>query len=385
MIRLWIALALGVLPQFAMAGRAQALYATSSFQTTYTAYNPSGGQAWSLKMRIYTPTTAGTYPIAIVLGGAGTCEDPPACSAGYGNYATVVATDAAKRGLIAAAVHYDSRIAHFCGCTGDENWTRGVAPTSDPLDCEAPDDGWDDKARAVFDNADAASALRRIVAATATRAAKASLAKGIVVLGHSQGSWMAHMAETFTTRGTDGRSVAGAVLTGTGVWGYHGRVDPFPYPVACNAYDAPGVVPGSRVRVLDGSHDEILGVNRNAIGQLPSVSGYPPQGTTLGARRSGHAVTGLCAATHATVDRCLPAGQDGGGWRVVHSTDLTASYGGADHAFMTNTNSSAKGTIDPKWRNGWAGEPLNPPISLKQNLNWLARRLGPDAGVLQVP
>ena len=202
MIRLWIVLALGVLPQFAMVGRAQALYATSSFQTTYTAYNPSGGEAWSLKMRIYTPTTAGTYPIAIVLGGAGTCEDPPACSAGYGNYATVVATDAAKRGLIAAAVHYDSRIAHFCGCTGDENWTRGVAPTSDPLDCEAPDDGWDDKARAVFDNANAASALRRIVSATATRAAKASLAKGIVVLGHSQGSWMAHMAETFTTRGT---------------------------------------------------------------------------------------------------------------------------------------------------------------------------------------
>ena len=78
-------------------------------------------------------------------------------------------------------------------------------------------------------------------------------------------------------------------------------------------------------------------------------------------------------------------GQDGGGWRVVHATDLTASYGGADHAFMTNTDSSAKGTIDPKWRNGWSGEPLNPPISLKQNLNWLARRLGPDAGVLQVP
>ena len=78
---------------------------------------------------------------------------------------------------------------------------RRGALTSDPLDCEAPDDGWDDKARAVFDNADAASALRRIVAATATRAAKASLAKGIVVLGHSQGSWMAHMAETFTTRG----------------------------------------------------------------------------------------------------------------------------------------------------------------------------------------
>ena len=87
MSRLWIVLALGVLPQFAMAGRAQALYATSSFQTTYTAYNPSGGQAWALKMRIYTPTTAGTYPIAIVLGGAGTCEDPPACSAGYGVYA----------------------------------------------------------------------------------------------------------------------------------------------------------------------------------------------------------------------------------------------------------------------------------------------------------
>jgi hypothetical protein len=370
---------------FAATFPALALYDTTSFTTSYSAYDPSGSKSWSLPMKIYTPTKAGTYAIAIVLGGAGTCEDPPVCSSGYGVYASTVAADAAKRGLIAAAVHYDSRIAHFCGCTGGENWTRGVAPTGDPLNCEPPHDGWDDKTRAVFDQADANSALRRIVAVTAARGAKASLAKGIVVMGHSQGSWMAHMAEAYTTRGEGGRSVAGALLTGTGVWGYHGRVDPFPYPVPCNAHDAPGVVPGGRLRVLDGSRDEILGVNTNAIGQPPSPSGYPPRGSALGARRSGHAVTGLCGAVHTTQDWCLPTGADGGGWRVVLPSHLTEGYGGADHAFMTDTKSSAKGRIDPKWRYGWPGEPLSPAVSLKQNLNWLARRLGPAANVLQLP
>ena len=86
--------------------------------------NPSGNQAWAFKMKIRMPTAAGTYPIAIVLGGAGICEDPPTCSAGYGVYAETVALDAGKRGMIAAAVNYDSRVAHFCGCTGGENWTR---------------------------------------------------------------------------------------------------------------------------------------------------------------------------------------------------------------------------------------------------------------------
>ena len=84
------------------------LYATTSFETTYTAYNPSGSLAWQFRLQIYTPTAAGTYPIAIVVGGSGACQDPPVCSTGYGTYATIVAQDAAERGMVAAAVHYDS-------------------------------------------------------------------------------------------------------------------------------------------------------------------------------------------------------------------------------------------------------------------------------------
>jgi hypothetical protein len=83
------------------------LYATTSFETAYTAYKPSGSLAWQFRLQIYTPTAAGTYPIAIVVGGSGACQD--VCSSGYGTYATIVAQDAAKRGMVAAAVHYKPR------------------------------------------------------------------------------------------------------------------------------------------------------------------------------------------------------------------------------------------------------------------------------------
>ena len=183
------------------------LYATTSFETTYTAYDPSGSLAWQFRLQIYTPTAAGTYPIAIVVGGSGACQDPPVCSSGYGTYATIVAQDAAKRGMVAAAVHYDSAYRHFCGCTGSENWT-GTALDGSQMQCAPSNDGWDDKARAIFDHADANSALRRIIAATANRAARADLARGLAVFGHSQGSWLARLADGYT-QANDGRAVDG--------------------------------------------------------------------------------------------------------------------------------------------------------------------------------
>lgn len=193
---------------------ASALYAITSFEATYSAYDPSGRAPWVFRMRIYTPTRPGTYPIAIVLGGTTACADPPACTGGYGAYAGTVAEDAARRGMIAAAVHYDSAVEHFCGCTGGERWVGRVYGKA--LRCDPPNDGWDDKARAVFDHGDPRSALRRIIAVTAGRAAKASLARGLVAFGHSQGSWLAHMADRYTRAG-GGRAVDGALLTGTGI------------------------------------------------------------------------------------------------------------------------------------------------------------------------
>lgn len=383
MRRLWplpalLAAGLGIGPG---APAASALYATESFETSYAAYAPSGGAPWAFRVKVYVPTVPGAYPIAIVLGGAGTCPDPPTCSVGYGTFSEAVAQDAAARGIVAAIAHYDSAKPHFCGCTGAERFT-GFTPEGLPMACDPPFDGWDDKARATFDNADPRSALRRIVAATAGRPARASLAKGIVVIGHSQGSWVARLADRYTRAGTGGRAVAGALLTGTGIWGY-GAALPRPYPVGCNRFDAPGVVPGDRVRALDGARDDILGANTRGLGEPPLPLPYPATGTRLGARRSLYAVTGLCPARHATIDACLSAGPGGGGWRVVLPGELTPGYGGADHAFMAGRGGSLSGPIDPRWRQGWPGEPTSPPVSLKGNLNWLARRLG--GGVLQVP
>ena len=64
------------------------------------------------------------------------------------------------------------------------------------MDCAPPNDGWDNKARAIFGNGRSSSALRRILSAASARSAKASLSKGLVVFGFSQGSWIAHMAQT---------------------------------------------------------------------------------------------------------------------------------------------------------------------------------------------
>ncbi len=351
------------------------LYATTAFELTYSAYNPSGNQPWQLRFQIHTPTAAGSYPIAIVIGGSGVCTDPPVCSSGYGTYATIVAQDAARRGMIAAAVQYDSAYSHLCGCTGGESWT-GTAFDGSRVQCGPPNDGWDDKARAIFDHGNANSALRRLIAVTAGKSAKAELRRGLVVFGHSQGSWVARLGNGYA-QANGGRAVDGAVLTGTGDWTYFAAdIKPNPFPVPCVRSNASGVVPASRLRAFDGRSDIFFGVNTVAYPGSPL-----PLGTKVslaGVQRSLFGVTGLCSAS---ASKCLSGGADGGGWRVVVGANLSTRT--ADHAFMTTSRSSAEGTIDAKWRDGYVGEPTDPPVSLKQNLNWLARKLGPP--VRQAP
>lgn len=122
--------------------------------------------------------------------------------------------------------------------------------------------------------------------------------------------------------------------------------------------------------MLDGRYDSYFGVNTAPPPGAPSPIGTPVSLT--GVRRSLHDVTGLCSPD---ASKCLAAGP-GGRWRVALPEHLTPGFGGADHAFMTSTASSARGTIDPRWRHGYLGEPTDPPVSLARNLDWLARRLG---------
>ena len=287
-------------------------------------------------IKVWTPTRAGSYPLGIVVGGTEQCPNPLSCPASYGSYAETIAQDAAKHGIITAAVHYDSKKTHFCGCTGSEAWS-GETPQGQAVDCAPPTDGWDDKSRAIFDTSLTTSALHRILVATSGRSAKASLSRGLVVFGQSQGSWIAHMAQAYTTRGASGVGVTAAFLTGTGIRGY-GSSLPKPYPVDCNL-NGSSTVPASRVRAFNGEHDHLLvgeheRVRSRALSRHLHVPDPPEPGVRL--RRAALAEQG---------DRSVPGGQQRarmpatpsppageGGWRVVMDAD-TAS-GLADHGFF---------------------------------------------------
>jgi hypothetical protein len=88
----------------------------TTFTTSYTAHDGHG----RFPVKAWTPTCAGSYPLGIVVGGTEQCPNPLSCPTGYGSYAETIGQDAAKHGIITAAVHYDSKEAHFCGCTGSE-------------------------------------------------------------------------------------------------------------------------------------------------------------------------------------------------------------------------------------------------------------------------
>ena len=359
------------------AARAGVPYEVTTFQTSYSAYDNGRDGPWTFPVKVWAPTRAGTYPLAIVVGGAGQCPDPLSCPTSFGSWAETVARDAATHGIIAAAVHYDSAKPHFCGCYGAEAWS-GTTPEGETVDCASPKDGWDDKARAIFDNGNARSALRRVLGATSGRSARASLAEGFVVFGHSQGSFIAHLAQAYTTRGTGGVGVTAAMLTGTGIRGY-GASTPRPYTVDCNL-PGPGTVPSAVLRAFNGEHDHLLSVNTKATDPPLYEDGYvfplpSSAASAFGARRSLNKVTGACPVTSTGPNVCYPfADRGSGGWRVV--MDEETGGGLAEHQFFYTSGTK----IDPLWRNGGpALDGKNPPISLRANLNWMARRLGAPA------
>ena len=351
-------------------------YGYTTFTGSYSAYNNGRDGTRRFPIKVWTPTAAGTYPLGIVVGGTDQCPNPPSCPASYGSWAETVAQDAAAHGIITAAVHYDSIKIHFCGCTGNAPFS-GKTPQGDTVDCAPPNDGWDNKARAIFDNGLSTSALRRTLWAAGSRSAKASLAKGLVVFGFSQGSWIAHMAQAYTTRGTGGVGVRAAYLAGTGIRGYGSSV-PKPYPVDCNA-NGSAVVPAAVVRAFNGQHDHLLSVNTNASDPALYQGAYTfpipaSKASAYGARRSLNKVTGACSISSSGPNACYPfATGGGGGWRVVMDADLGRLAG---HSFHYRSGT----TIDSLWRNGTSAiDSISPPISLKGNLNWMAGRLGAPA------
>jgi hypothetical protein len=134
------------------------------------------------------------------------------------------------------------------------------------------------------------------------------------------------------------------------------------------------------VRAFNGEHDHLLSVNTNASDPALYQDSYmfpiPPSLVSAnGARRSLNKVTGACAVDSGGPDARYPyaTGKEGG-CRVVIDAD-TAS-GLADHGDFISSDT----TIDSRWRNGASAiDSVNPPISLRANLNWMARRLGAPA------
>jgi len=355
-LAVWVCLSVYV--QLARGATPYPIVATP-YSTNYSAYNPTGSSPVTFKIKYYSPdsTVFGDFPILIVLSGT---SGHPQC--GYNceyasEWATTIAQGMARRGAIAAMVQYDNWAGHHCGCDG----VRTGVVLSVPLDCSPQHDTCSDKAKAIFDNSNANSALRRIIAHSAGHSAKAKLAEGIVVAGHSQGTFVGHLAEGFTTRAglTPGKSVTAAFFTGMGVesWGYP-QSSPYPFPLPCDASGVAGSIPGSKMRVFNGEADASFGG-----GETP---------TRQGERNSLQAVTGMCAGS--TANACSDGTYNGGGWRMVIHSFVTDGF--AEHRFMYIDNGAE---LDPKWVQGYDGQPLTRPWTLPLNLNWLARKLGSPA------
>jgi hypothetical protein len=353
-----LAVFLGLPVQWARGATPYPIVATP-YSTTYSAYNPTGSSSITFKIQYYSPdsTVFGDFPVLIILSGT-------SGSAGCGynceyasDWATTIAQGMAQRGVIAAMVQYDNWAGHHCGCDG----VRTGRVLGVTVDCSPQFDTCADKAKAIFDNGNAKSALRRIISHSASHTAKAKLAQGIVVAGHSQGTFVGHLAEGFTTRSglTLGKSVTAAFFTGTGVesWGYP-TSSPYPFPLPCDANGVAGSIPGNKIRAFNGEVDASFGG-----GETP---------TRQGERDSLQAVTGMCSGS--TGNTCSDGTNNGGGWRLVLNSFVTD--GKAEHRFMFINNGF---DLDPKWVQGYDGQPLTRPWTLPLNLNWLARKLGSPA------
>ena len=129
------------------------------------------------------------------------------------------------------------------------------------------------------------------------------------------------------------------------------------------------------MRAFNGEHDDHhLSVNTNASDPALYQDSYmipiPPSLVSAnGARTLAQQGDRSVRGRQRRPGRRYPyaTGKEGG-WRVVMDAD-TAS-GLADHGDFISSDT----TIDSRWRNGASAiDSVNPPISLRANLNWMAR------------
>jgi len=308
---------------------AQPPYATITYSTTYTAYDadgPGGNNPRTYNIRITAPDLNGVFPIGVLLSGTSDTDGSLGLS--------VFATQLAQRGVIAAEVGYNNGTSEGCGCDG-------MGPGGA---CGNPFIRYYDKAQAIFDNGNADSAIRRLVTATSTLNAQASLAKGVVVIAFSQGTVVGRQADNWLRP-----YIRGAYFLGSGNrprgGPVCGRQDWY-----CNESTYPGVIPGNIVRFMTGEQDTFFSRPQNDAARCDMLSAEDT-------RTQNEKISGCTSPT----DTCELIG--GGGWRVIRNS--LVEDGIADHAYFNG---------DSKWRDGRSD--LTMGWTLADNLDWLISKLG---------
>ena len=275
----------------ALCATAGAALAQASFTLTYKGGSTSScGITYNISGK--EPSTAGTYPVFVYM--VGTTES-------YNSTWAQAAVDAAvARGMVAATVQYD-------------NATFGTCTTISQ------------RAKCIFDPANANSAIAKLCSR-----AKADCSKGVVTGGFSQGSVISVLAKNHDSR------VAAAFGQGAGTkYSF--------YDLSACMADGKHAQPGSRLRIINGEHDNFVGPDE------------------AGARASAQRVTGLTSCTGTT---CFQS--NGSGWAIVKDADVGDRF--ADHCFMragSSTSNCSGSQTDGNYRTGTG------PWALPATMDWL--------------
>jgi hypothetical protein len=271
-------------------------------ETTYQSYDQSTGQfdlPQPIGYQLPNPNRfgVGPYPVFIwVPGSFESYEDP---------LAQFLLAEMTARGFLAATVSYDnSESVQMCS-------------TYTP------------RAKGMFDAKRTTSALKLLCGLSS-----ASCQKGVVVMGASQGGFMAVLARNYAPQ------VRAVYALSMSDYAQNAGVS-FPCVDKQNT-----VIPADRLMIVNGAADQVFG------GQTPlmNVSGLScPQGST----------------------QCWSPDKSGGGWYMVQNSEVES--GRADHCYFLDGNKSnglalsCLGVGDPNWM-----PPSSYNWSLGTNLDWLA-------------
>ncbi len=241
------------------------------------AYTGPNGKTYQIS--IVQPQANGVFPLFFFLVGTG---DPY-----FSPVVQRIVQTMASRGVVAASIKYPNGYLDGFSCTSIEK-----------------------KVEAIFDESSTASALSAVIKASG----KADPRAGILVAGHSQGSWIAHLGLRFNP------NVKRAWLLSTGVF----LINILPVSLPCNAAQGNET---NYLRAINGEADSINGLSVTATGKQQ------------GNLRNVKSVLGLESPKLLSFSG-TPAGA---GWHVVKASEIPTHFPGHNY-FM-----DSKFGPEPTW------------------------------------